>query len=114
MQISEISFQCLLIPTVNRTGNVFYGENSEAPGFCEQGLLFWAKPEATNIDRDALASAPGPVFLLARSVRFMVWFLWTLRPRLCNIVGVVFLGALLKPFQAARNRRLWHARGFNL
>jgi len=77
-------------------------------------LLFRAKPESTNIDRDALARAPGPMFLLARSIRFMVWFPRTLRPRLRNIVGVVFLGALLKPFHAARNRRLWHAKRFNL
>ena|SRR5258707_13100799 len=113
-QISKISFQCLLVPTVNRPGNILHAEDPKAPGFCEQGLLFRAKPEPTDIDRDALARAPGPVFLLARSVRFMVWFLWTFGARLCDIVGVVFQGALLQPFQVARNRRLWRAKRFNL
>ena len=77
-------------------------------------MLFQAKPESTNIDRDALARAARPVFLLARSARFMVWFPRTLRPRLRNIVRMVLVSAFLKSLQAARNRGLWHTRRFNL
>jgi hypothetical protein len=96
----------VLVAAVDCPGNILHREHPEASGLGEQCLFFWAKPETANLERHAVARAPGTMFYLAALVDgIMVGFDGTIAARLRDVMGMVFAGAFLKSFYTPCERR---------